>query len=36
MDIDELLTGTGEFDPKKAELIGKRKNPWSAFKKKLY
>lgn len=37
MDIDELLTGTGDFDPKKAEAIGKgRKTPWAAFKKKLY
>lgn len=37
MDIDELLTGTGEFDAKKAEAVGKvKKSPFAAFKKKLY
>ena len=37
MDISELLTGTGEFDVKKAEAVGKgRKSGFAAFKKKLF
>lgn len=37
MNIDELLTGTGEFDSKKAEAIGKGpKSAFAAFKKKLF
>ncbi len=37
MDISELLTGTGEFDAKKAEAVGKgRKSGFAAFKRKLF